>query len=202
MCSGYNSPLVLDSKKQVRDSKQPMKPFRVVALGAALISGAALAQDKSGAPSASVITGKFGFVNTERILRDAAPAQRAQKKIEAEFQKRDQELARVADQLKRMQEDLEKNSVTMSESQRRTKEREFGDLNREFQRKQREFREDLNQRRNEELAQVVEQANRVIRQIAEQEKYDIIFQDAVFASPRIDITDKVIKALDAKPPAK
>jgi len=74
-------------------------------------------------------------------------------------------------------------------------------MNRDFQRKQREFREDLNQRRNEELAQVVEQANRVIRQIAEQEKYDIIFQDAVFASPRIDITDKVIKALDGNKPA-
>ena len=148
-------------------------------------------------------TGKLGFVNTERILRDAAPAQRAQKKIEAEFRKRDQELAQIAGDLKRMQDDLDKNAMTMSESQRRTKEREFGDLNREFQRKQREFREDLNQRRNEELAQVVEQAIRVIRQIAEQEKFDIIFQDAVFASPRIDITDKVIKALEsAKPPAK
>ena len=148
-------------------------------------------------------SGKLGFVNTERILRDAAPAQRAQKKIESEFKKRDQELAKIAGDLKRMQDDIDKNSMTMSESERRNKEREFGELNRDFQRKQREFREDLNQRRNEELAQVVEQANRVIRQIAEQEKFDIIFQDAVFASPRIDITDKVIKALEsAKPPAK
>jgi len=149
------------------------------------------------------LTGKFGFVNTERILREAVPAQRAQKKIEAEFKKRDDELAKIAADLKKMQEELEKNAVTMSESQRRNKERDFGELNRDFQRKQREFREDLNQRRNEELAQVVQQANGVIRQIAEQEKYDIIFQDAVFASPRIDITDKVIKALEAgKPPAK
>ena len=146
--------------------------------------------------------GKIGFVNTERVLRDAVPAARAQKKIEAEFAKRDQELAKVAEQLKRMQEDLEKNGVTMPEGQRRTKERDFGELNRDFQRKQREFREDLNQRRNEELAQVVEQANRIIRQIAEQEKYDIIFQDAVYANPRIDITDKVIKALEGKPPAR
>ena len=109
----------------------------------------------------------------------------------------------MAEQLKRMQDELDKSSVTMSEVQRRNKEREFGDMNRDFQRKQREFREDLNQRRNEELARVVEQANRVIRQIAEQEKYDIIFQDAVYASPRIDVTDKVIKALEgSKPPAK
>ena len=145
---------------------------------------------------------KVGFVNTERILRDAAPAMRAQKKIEAEFQKRDQELSRTAEQLKKMQDELEKNAVTMSESQRRAKERDFGELNRDFQRRQREFREDLNQRRNEELAQVVEQANRVIRRIAEQEKYDIVFQDAVYASPAIDITDKVIKTLEAKPAAK
>ena len=176
-----------------------MNRIQILALGVLLTAFGAAAQEKAG----SAPTGRFGFVNTERILRDAIPAQRAQKKIEAGFQKRDQELARLADQLKRMQDDLEKNAVTMSESQRRTKEREFGELNRDFQRKQREFREDLNQRRNEELAQVVEAANRVIRQIAEQEKYDIILQDAVYASPRIDLTDKVIKALDSgKPPAK
>lgn len=153
-------------------------------------------------PAAAQAENKLGFVNTERILREAAPAVRAQKKIEAEFSKRDQEMARLAEQLKRMQDELEKQGVTMAESQRRTKEREFGELNRDFQRRQREFREDLNQRRNEELAQVVEQANRVIRQIAEQEKYDIIFQDAVYANPRIDITERVIKALDGKPAAR
>jgi outer membrane protein len=138
---------------------------------------------------------KIGFVNTERIFRDAAPAVRAQKKLEKEFEKRDQELQRMAKQLQSMQESLEKNSMTMSETDRRNKEREFNDLNRDFQRKQREFREDLNQRRNEELAQVLERANKAIKAIAEAEKYDIIFQEAVYANPRIDITDKVIKAL-------
>jgi len=168
-----------------------------------LLLAAALGCAAPGAAAQAPQTSKFGFVNTERILREAVPAQRAQKKIEAEFKKRDDELAKIAADLKKMQEELEKNAVTMSESQRRNKERDFGELNRDFQRKQREFREDLNQRRNEELAQVVQQANGVIRQIAEQEKYDIIFQDAVFASPRIDITEKVIKALEAgKPPAK
>ena len=166
----------------------------------------ALALAAAAAPLAAQqpqVSGKLGFVNTERILRDAAPAQRAQKKIEAEFQKRDRELSQIAESLKRMQEDLDKNAMTMSETQRRTKEREFGEANREFQRKQREFREDLNQRRNEELAQVVEQANRVIRMIAEQEKFDIIFQEMpAYVSPRIDITDKVIRALEGKPPAK
>ena len=149
-------------------------------------------------PWAAHAQAKIGFVNTERILRDAVPAQRAQKKIESEFQKRDQELGRMAEQLKKMQDDMERSAVTLSESQRRTKEREFSELNREFQRKQREFREDLNQRRNEELARVVEQANRVIRQIAAQEEFDVVLQDAVYANPRIDITEKVIKALEDK----
>ncbi len=177
-----------------------------IAVAAVLAAAPFLAAAQATAPAsqpASPPSGKFGFVHTERILRDSAPAMRAQKKIEAEFQKRDRELAGIADQLKRMQADLDKDAMTMTESQRRTKEREFGDLNREFQRKQREFREDLNQRRNEELAQVVEQANRVIRVIAEQEKFDIIFQEMpAYVSPRIDITDKVIKALEGKPAAK
>jgi outer membrane protein len=164
---------------------------------AALLPALAQSQPQPPAPA------RIAFVSTERVLRDSTPAMRAQKKLESEFKKRDDELAKVADQLKRIQEELDKNSVTMSDTQRRNKEREFGDLNRDFQRKQREFREDINQRRNEELAQVVEQANRVIRQIAEQEKYDIVFQEMpAYVSPRIDITDKVIKALDGKPPAK
>jgi len=172
--------------------------FLAVALAFVLHPAAA-----QGPAAPTLSSGKFGFVHTERILRDSVPAQRAQKQIEAEFQKRDRELAGIADQLKRMQEELEKNAMTLSDTQRRTKEREFGELNREFQRKQREFREDLNGRRNQELAQVVEQANRVIRQIAEQEKFDIIFQEMpAYVSPRIDITDRVIKALEGKPPAK
>ncbi|MFX7800679.1 OmpH family outer membrane protein, partial [Acinetobacter baumannii] len=80
---------------------------------------------------------------------------------------------------------------------RTRRQRELSDLDRDFQRKQREFREDLNQRRNEELAQVLERANRVIRSIAEQRKYDLIVQEAVYVNPRIDITDDVLKALNA-----
>jgi len=173
-------------------------------LAAAVLATLAVpAAGQAPAAQSSVGGSKFGFVHTERILRDSIPAQRAQKKIEAEFQKRDRELAGIADQLKKMQTELDKDAMTMGETQRRAKEREFGELNREFQRKQREFREDLNQRRNEELAQVVEQANRIIRIIAEQEKFDIIFQEMpAYVSPRIDITDKVIKALEGKPPAK
>ena len=152
---------------------------------------------------ASAQAPKVGFVNTERVFREAAPAKRAQQKLEREFAARNAELAKLEKQGRDLQTELERDNVTMSDAVRREKERQLADASRSFQRLQRELREDLNQRRNEELAQVVEQANRVIRQITEQEKYDIIFQDAVFASPRIDITDKVIKALEAgKPPAK
>ena len=154
------------------------------------------------ASSVARAEGRVGYVNLERILRDSAPAVRAQKKIEQEFAKRDQELGKMAEQLKRQQETLEKNAVTLPESERTKREREFADLNREFQRKQREAREDFNQRRNEELSGVIERANRAVKQIAEAEKYDIIFQEAVWASPRIDITEKVIKALDESKPAK
>ena len=143
---------------------------------------------------------RVGFVNSDRVMKEAPPAKKAQQKLEKEFEKRDQELQRLAKQLQGMQEALEKNGMTMAEGERRNKEREFNELNRDFQRKQREFREDLNQRRNEELASVLERANKTIRQIAEAEKYDIIFQEVVYRSARIDITEKVLKAL-ADPPA-
>ena len=152
-----------------------------------------------GLSQAAIAETKIGFVNSDRVMREAAPAVRAQQRLEKEFEKRDQELQRIARDLKSMQEDLERNGPTMADGDRRNKERALTELNRDFQRKQREFREDLNQRRNEEIASVLDKANRTVKELAEQENYDIIFQEAVYANPRIDLTDKVIKALsDAK----
>jgi outer membrane protein len=139
---------------------------------------------------------RVGFVSTERIFREAAPAKAAQAKIEQEFSRRDKEIQDMAARLKSMSEKLDKEAAVLSEPDRMRRQRELADLDKDFQRKQREFREDLNQRRNEELAIVLERTNKVIKQIAEAEKYDIVFQEAVYASPRIDITDKVLKALN------
>jgi len=138
---------------------------------------------------------KVGYVNTQRLFRDAPAAVRAAKKIEQEFSKRDQDLQRLAKQVQGLQESLEKNGLTMAEPERRSKEKDLGELSREFQRKQREFREDLNLRQNEENAAIIEKANSAIKQLAEGEKYDLIVQDVVWVSPKLDITDKVIKAL-------
>lgn len=138
---------------------------------------------------------KLGYVNLQRVSNEAPQAQRAMKKIKAEFEKRDQDLQKLGKQLQGMQEKLEKDGMTLADSERRTREREFAELNREFQRKQREFREDLSVRQNEELASLYEAVNKVIRKIADTEKYDLIVQEAVFYSPSIDITPKVVKAL-------
>ncbi|UCE30608.1 MAG: OmpH family outer membrane protein [Burkholderiales bacterium] len=165
-----------------------MTAFRSLA-AAALLGAAALAA------TAQAQESRLGFVNTERILRDAAPAKAAQLKLEQEFSVRDRELKDMAARLRELSERLDRDASVLPENERQRRQRELAELDRDFQRKQREFREDLNQRRNEELAQVVEKANRVIRQIAEQEKYDLILQEAVYASPRIDITDKVLRAL-------
>lgn len=138
---------------------------------------------------------KIGFVNADRVVRESAPAARALKKLEKEFEKREQDLQKTSKQLQSLEDMLEKNSVTLSEAERRNREREFSDLSREFQRRQREYREDRTQRQNDELAGVAERANRAIRQIAEAEHFDLILQEAVYFSPAIDITDKVLKLL-------
>lgn len=143
---------------------------------------------------------KIGVVNLERVLREAAPAIKAQKKLEKEFAAREQELQKVSKQIKDLQATLDKENVTMSESERRAKEQDLARMNLDFQRMQREYREDANLRRNEELAFVFERANKVVQEIAAAEKFDLILQDAVYISPRIDITDKVIKALAETPP--
>ena len=158
----------------------------------ALLAGAAL-----GAQAQEL---KIGYVNSDRVLRDATPAKAAQAKLEAEFSKRQKEGDDAAARLKAAAEKLDKDAPTLSEAERNRRQRELVDQDRELQRKRREFQEDLNQRKNEELASVVERANRVIKQIYESEKYDLILQgDAlVFVGPRVDITEKVIKALNAQ----
>lgn len=144
---------------------------------------------------------KIGYVNSDRLTRDSAPAKAAQAKLEAEFSKREKELNEMATKLKAAADKLDKEGPTLPEAERGRRQRELVEQDRDLNRKRREFQEDLNQRRNEELASIVERANRVIRQIYEQEKYDLILQDAVFASPKVDITDKVIKALSTVAPA-
>ena len=142
---------------------------------------------------------KIGFVNTERLFREAAPAKRAQQKLEREFASRDADIQRLSRQVRDLQTQLDRDGATMPEGDRRNKERDLANQSRALQRMQREAREDLNLRRNEELASLQERANKVIQQIAESEKFDLILQDpVVFASQRIDITEKVIKALADK----
>jgi outer membrane protein len=142
---------------------------------------------------------KIGYVNSERVLREAAPAKAALARMESDFSKRDRDLNDQGAKLKAAADKLEKEAPTLSEGERNRRQRELVEQDRDLQRKRREFQEDLNQRRNEETAGLVERANKVIKQIFDNEKYDLILQDVVFAGPRVDITEKVIKALNAAP---
>ena len=139
---------------------------------------------------------RIGFVNLERILRDSNSAKAAQTKLEQEFSRREKEVQGLAAQLKSASEKFEREAPTLPESQRTTRQRQLVEQDRDFQRKQREFQEDLNLRKNEELQGVLERANRVIKQVAETEKFDLILQEAVYINPKHDITDKVLSGLN------
>ena len=140
---------------------------------------------------------KMGFVNTERIFREAASAKQAQAKLEQEFSKREKDLVDLGNTLKAASEKFEREAPTLSESQRNSRQKQLVEQDRDFQRKRREFQEDLNTRKNEEFQQVLERANRVVRQVAEAEKYDLVLQEAVYIHPKHDITEKVIKAINS-----
>ncbi len=161
-----------------------------------LLSGIAAATALAlGATAALAGDLRVGYVDTERILRESAPAIRAEQKIEKEFSVRDQALKKLTSDVRDLQDFLEKKGANLSAAERRTKERELSNLSAELQREQREFREDLNLRKNEEMSVLLEQANKAIQAIAERENYDLILQEAVYRNPKIDITEKVLKAL-------
>lgn len=171
-----------------------MKTLAIRALAAAALLLAAVA------PAAAQEL-KIGYVNSERVLREATPAKAAQSKLEAEFSRREREINEQATRLKAAADKLQKDEPTLAEGEKTRRQRELVEQDRDLQRKRREFQEDLTQRRNEELAAVVERANRAIKQIFDSEKYDLILQEVVFAGPRVDITDKVIRALNGPAPA-
>ena len=156
-------------------------------MGAAVLSPMAMAQDPA----------RIGFVNTDRMLREATSAKTAQTKLEQEFSRREKEIDVAGTPLATPSDRFERETPTMTESARQSRQRQLMDQDREFQRKRREFQEDLNSRKQEELQQILDRANRVVKQVAEAEKYDVILQEAVYVNPKLDITDKVIKALNA-----
>ena len=158
----------------------------VLLLGALALGSQAQAQDF-----------RVGFVNTDRIFREANSAKSAQAKLEQEFSRREKELSDLGAALKSASEKFEREAPTLTERQRGQRQKGLIDQDREFQRKRREFQEDLNARKNEELQAVLDRANRVVKQVAEQEKYDLILQEAVYINPKHDITDKVIRALNS-----
>ena len=165
-------------------------------LSASVMAALAAALLLTAAPAVRAEDLKVGVVNSDRILRDSQPARAAMQKLEAEFSKRDKDMQEMGARLKANAERFEKDGPIMSESDRVRRQRELAEADREFQRKQREFREDFNQRRNEELQGLLERTNRIIRQIAEQEKFDLIVQEAVYFNPRIDMTERVLRALN------
>lgn len=161
------------------------KSLWFVGLVLALVGASAGAQDS-----------KIGFINYQRITSESAPAKAAQSKLEQEFLKRQKDLAEQQAALKSLNDKFERDAPTLTESQRLARQKEFADTGRDFQRRQREFQEDLSGRRNEELQQVLDRATKAVRQVAEAEKYDVVIQEAVYFSPRHDITDKVLKILN------
>jgi outer membrane protein len=160
--------------------------YFITFLLAGFVSGAALAQEF-----------RIGFINTDRIFREANTAKAAQTRLEQEFSKREKEMVDMGNTLKNNSEKFERDAPTLSETQRATRQRQLSDLDRDLQRKRREFQEDLNARKNEEFQIVLERANRIVKQVAEAEKYDLIIQEAVWINPKHDITDKVIKTVNA-----
>jgi outer membrane protein len=155
-------------------------------VGALAFTGLAQAQDF-----------KIGIVNTDRILRDSNVAKAAQSKLESEFLKREKDLNDAINAFKVAAERFERDAPTLSEAQRLTKQKQLVEQDRDLKRRQREFQEDLGARKNEENQMLFEKAGRAVKQVAESEKYDLVLQDAAYFNPKHDITEKVIKVLNA-----
>ena len=139
---------------------------------------------------------KIAYVNMAKAIETSTHAETVLKRLKSEFDPKDQRLTAEREKLKKIESELEKKALVLAESDRKQLEKEVRDLRRKIKRDTEEFREELNVRQNEELRKLERVVLKVVAQIAEKEKYDlIIHQGAIFASNKIDITDKVLTEL-------
>jgi outer membrane protein len=141
---------------------------------------------------------KIGYVNAVKVIEEAPQGEAALKKLEAEFAPRDKQIIEIQNKLKRLEQDLEKNALVLKDAEARSREFEIVGLKRDLRRATQEFREDYNLRRNEELAALQKIVQKTIAEIAKQENFDLILESAVYAGPKADITDKILKKLGKK----
>lgn len=141
---------------------------------------------------------KIGYVNAVKVIEEAPQGEAALKKLEAEFSPRDKKIVEMQNKIKQLDQDLEKNALVLKDAEHRSKEFEIVTLKRDLRRATQEFREDYNLRRNEELAALQKAVQKTIVEIAKQEGYDLILESAVYASTKVDITDKILRKLGKK----
>jgi outer membrane protein len=165
-----------------------MRSFLVVWLGLMLWCGQARSADF-----------KVGYVQVDKLLQEAPQTVETGKKLEREFSPRSLDLEKLQKQIRDLEAQLDHDRTSINESDRRVKERQLNNMRLEFQSKQRELREDINLRKNEELAVLQERINKAVQTVAENEGYDLVaYSGIAYASKRIDITDKVLKLLGKK----
>lgn len=142
---------------------------------------------------------RVGVVMPERVIKESNMTKLADAKLQQEFSKREKDLLDTDKAFKAAIEKFERDASTMSETQRQSRQKQFAEQDRDLKRKGREFQEELNARRNEEMQQVFDRASKVVKQIGESEKYDLIIEatGALYVNPKHDITDKVLKAINA-----
>lgn len=158
---------------------------------ALLCAGAmAHAQAQTGTPS------RIGFVYTERLMTESKLAKAADAKLQAEFSKRQKQVDDMVQRYKQTREKFDEEAPKLSDLDRTKRTRELLDMEKDVQRMQREYNEDLFQRKNEERAAIAQKAYKLIEQVAEQDHLDVVLQEAIWTSPRIDITDRILKLLD------
>ncbi|MFV8833726.1 OmpH family outer membrane protein [Aquisalimonas sp. APHAB1-3] len=139
---------------------------------------------------------RIGFVNAGRVTSEAPQAEAARANLEEEFGPRDRAISEEQEALREMENRLNRDGAVMSDSEQQRLQRDLVARQRELRRAEEEFREDFNMRRNEELGRLQRRIVETIDKLAESEGFDLIVSEGViYASDRVDITDRVLERL-------
>lgn len=154
------------------------------------------------AVSPAVAQDKIAFANLQKALNECEAGIKAKDTLKEEAKKLEDELTGKQEELKKMKEELDKKANVWNKETRETKEKEFKARTAEFQKKYMEYGDQLNKKKQDTEAKIIEDLRDVVEEIAKKKGYTYVFEKSVggilYGPAEADLTEEVIKAYNKK----
>ena len=139
---------------------------------------------------------KIGYINIDHLVSSSPQFIQANQVVIKAFQPQERQLLALSKQIQLSADTFNKNSKTLTQSERKTEIKKIANLERQLKQQARSLKKQLNLKNKQELNKIQDLINRVIKQVAEDQNFDLIlYQEVAYASKKINITPIISQKL-------